>query len=139
MAEDHEGGSTAQIRAEFDIVSSQEIRDAEDDRQKNEVLAQQLSELGDDDEEEGENELYDPNDLHASDDYVQVLPEEEEGEAEDLEADSDEVEIQVPQEDEPVEEEVHESDEEMEEVPVQVKSPDNKSPGRRSTRRNNSL
>jgi hypothetical protein len=55
------------------------MRDAEEDRQKNddEELAQQLGEIGDDDEEEAENEEYDPNDLHASDDYVQVLPEED--------------------------------------------------------------
>jgi hypothetical protein len=57
------------------------MRDAENARQNNEnsneQLAQQLSEIGDDDEE-AEAEEYDPNDLHASDEFDKVLPQEEE-------------------------------------------------------------
>jgi len=99
-------------------------------------MAQNLDEICDDDEEEPENESNDPSDVAGSADYLQVLPEQEqEAEAEE----SDQVDIVVAQEDEPMVESDHESDEEMVEVPVDVNSPDNKSPGRRSARRTNSL
>ena len=97
-------------------------------------MAQNLDELCDDDEVEPENEFLGLSDMNA--DYLQVLPEQEqEAEAEE----SDQVDIVVAQEDEPMVESDHESDEEMVEVPVDVNSPDNKSPGRRSARRTNSL